>query len=428
MIKTHTAARMSQFERFYIPHQLDFCGRLYPIPILFHQQGDDICRGLIEFAEPKDCTGANAKFWLKIHVANCCGVDKVTFSKRVVWTNANMDTFAGWVENPLVNTGWMEQDEPFQALAAARGLLYPEHGAYLPVGIDGSNNALQHYAAMIRCEDAARMVNVYPNEAPQDFYAVVADHVSTLIGKDADAGKQMARSLDNWVNRKLVKQTAMTNYYGVTAIGARRQMHESLDGAGFDETHLYHASKYLSKMVLEASATACPTVQGALDWLRECARMICKSGQPITWTSPIGMRVEQTYRNSRSMQIQTPFGKLCPRSMDDSCPINSQKQVNAFAPNFVHSVDASHLMCCAIICRDKKIDFGGVHDKVLAHAANMDKVANITREHFCLIHEEPLLEKLADELTSQFKLDFPPTPPLGKFDISLTKESKYLFA
>lgn len=41
------------YERIYFPHNLDFRGRVYPLPLL-NPQGTDFCKSLLEFAD--DCS------------------------------------------------------------------------------------------------------------------------------------------------------------------------------------------------------------------------------------------------------------------------------------------------------------------------------------------------------------------------------------
>jgi DNA-directed RNA polymerase len=424
------AERMLDFERFYLPHQLDSRGRLYPLPVLFHHQGPDLCRGMMEFAEPVDASGERAQFWLKVHLAGCCGIDKETFEDRVAWVDEGIRSgaFLGWIEEPLKNTGWMLMDDPFQALAAARAVWEKDAAAHLPVGIDGTNNALQHYAAMIRDEHAARMVNVLPSEKPQDFYAEIAQHVDAIVARDAEWGHSSAAMLLDIVDRKLCKTTAMTNYYGVTAVGARRQMYDNLKRIGFVSDQLYPASKYLGQLVLKATEGVCPAIQAALNWFRACARIIAQSGRPVRWTSPIGMEVEQPYRNSRKLRCRTPFHILCLAAVDDTCPPKVCRQINGFAPNYVHSIDASLVMSCAIHCADKGIRFAAVHDRHIAHAGHIETVGEITRQHFVIIHEEPLLEQLWSELKDRNQLELPPPPPVGDLDIQRVMESKYIFS
>ena len=87
-------------ERFWVPLNIDFRGRIYPIPH-FNFTRDDRVRGLFLFADGKPI-GKEGLFWLKAHVA--ARADGVTwsdhtgprlselgFAERVAWTNANSE-------------------------------------------------------------------------------------------------------------------------------------------------------------------------------------------------------------------------------------------------------------------------------------------------------------------------------------------------
>lgn len=48
--------------------------------------------------------------------------------------------------------------------------------------------------------------------------------------KDAEMGKEIAKVLEGFVRRKVIKQTVMTTVYGVTRYGARLQIEKQLKG------------------------------------------------------------------------------------------------------------------------------------------------------------------------------------------------------
>lgn len=60
---------------------MDFRGRLYPIPPHLNHMGPDIARGLLEFSEGKKL-GTSGLRWLKIHLANKMGKDKLSMADR----------------------------------------------------------------------------------------------------------------------------------------------------------------------------------------------------------------------------------------------------------------------------------------------------------------------------------------------------------
>jgi DNA-directed RNA polymerase len=181
------------------------------------------------------------------------------------------------------------------------------------------------------------------------------------------------------------------------------------------------------RRVLDATATACPSVQAALGWLKRCAAPICKDGTLLAWTNPMGLEIHQPYVNARSASVRTAFGELSFKSAD-GCPSKFAKQVSSFAPNFVHSVDSAHMMSVAIACKDARIRLAAVHDSAWTHAADMDTLARIVREQFVAIHEQPLLHNLADELRARYGKPIDEPPLVGTLDIQSALTSQYLFA
>lgn len=70
------AEAFSGIERIYFPHNMDFRGRLYPIPPHLNHMGADLARGLLEFSEGLPLGESGLK-WLRIHLGNLMGKDKL---------------------------------------------------------------------------------------------------------------------------------------------------------------------------------------------------------------------------------------------------------------------------------------------------------------------------------------------------------------
>ena len=85
---------------FYLPHNLDFRGRAYPLPPHLNHIGDDLSRGLLLFGEGKPL-GERGLRWLKIHLSNLYGYDKATFDERVEFVHKNLDDIFDSAENPI---------------------------------------------------------------------------------------------------------------------------------------------------------------------------------------------------------------------------------------------------------------------------------------------------------------------------------------
>ena len=55
------------------------------------------------------------------------------------------------------------------------------------------------------------------------------------------------------------------------------------------------------------------------------------------------------------------------------------KQRNAFPPNFIHSLDSSHMMLTSLHCLHAGITFVSVHDCFWTHAATVDAMNKVSR-------------------------------------------------
>jgi DNA-directed RNA polymerase len=78
--------------------------------------GDDICRGLLEFSEGKPL-GKRGFYWLKVHLANKLGFDKLSMNERVQKVDDLIPKIKETIENPLKHDWWLQEEECWQALS-----------------------------------------------------------------------------------------------------------------------------------------------------------------------------------------------------------------------------------------------------------------------------------------------------------------------
>lgn len=210
-------ARAFLGDTFYLPHNIDFRGRAYPIPPHLSHVGDDLSRGLLTFAEGKEL-GASGLRWLKIHLANLYGYDKGSFEERVKFVEDSLDDVFDSAASPLNGKlWWSKADDPWQCLACCielrNALTSPDPEKYescLPVHQDGTCNGLQHYAALGGDDRGAAQVNLSVTDRPSDVYTYVAQMVNEQVEKDARRGLPVAKLVEGKISRKVVKQTVNT--------------------------------------------------------------------------------------------------------------------------------------------------------------------------------------------------------------------------
>lgn len=447
-------ARAFRDQTFYFPHNIDFRGRAYPIPTYLNHMGADHVRGLLYFAKGKEL-GENGLRWLKVHLANVFGYDKASFKDRENFAVENLDNIRDSVNNPLNGKRWwLKAEDPWQCLAtcyelkAAMDLPDPtKHVSHLPVHQDGTCNGLQHYAALGGDSWGARQVNLEPGDRPADVYSAVADLVKENIKKDLEQGNPLAAALDGKITRKVVKQTVMTNVYGVTFAGAKKQVLKQLDAlypnilaeTGLDPIFL---SSYVATKIFKALSTMFKGAHDIQYWLGEIGGRVCRALTPeqmtmlesepptkasskittskpkrvsstdellaqfrstLVWTTPLRMPVVQPYRKSGTRVIQTCLQSLILTTPERSDPVHRRKQLQAFPPNFIHSLDASHMILSALQCDELGLTFAAVHDSFWTHASDVDTMNGVIRDAFIRIHSEDVIGRLAAEFEARYK-------------------------
>ncbi|KAL3654335.1 DNA-directed RNA polymerase 1, mitochondrial [Castilleja foliolosa] len=442
-LKLAVARKMKEEDGFYYPHNLDFRGRAYPMHPYLNHLGSDLCRGILEFAEGRPL-GNSGLSWLKIQLANLYGggVDKLSYEGRISFAENHVDDIFDSADRPLEGRRWwLGAEDPFQCLSTCMNLSealrspHPESAiSYMPIHQDGSCNGLQHYAALGRDKLGAEAVNLVTGDKPADVYSGIASRVLEIMKRDAagdpavDPNVKRARLLIDQVDRKLVKQTVMTSVYGVTYIGARDQIKRRLKerSAIEDDAELFACACYAAKTTLTALGEMFESARSIMGWLGDCAKIIATENQPVRWTTPLGLPVVQPYRKLGRHMIKTSLQVLTLQRETDK--VMAKRQRTAFPPNFVHSLDGSHMMMTAIACTEAGLSFAGVHDSYWTHACNVDQMNKILREKFVELYDAPILENLLDSFQQSFpKLKFPPLPERGDFDLREVLESTYFF-
>lgn len=442
-LKLTVARKMRDEAGFFYPHNLDFRGRAYPMHPYLNHLGSDLCRGILEFAEGRPI-GSSGLRWLKIHLANLFagGVDKLSLDGRIAFTESHLHDIFDSADRPLDgDRWWLNAEDPFQCLAVcihlAEALRSPSPEttiSYIPVHQDGSCNGLQHYAALGRDKLGASAVNLVKGERPADVYSGIAARVLDIVKKDAQLDPatypdaKHARLLINQVDRKLVKQTVMTSVYGVTYIGARDQIKKRLQERSniADDAELFGAACYAAKITLAALGEMFEGARNIMNWLGDCAKLIASENEPVRWTTPLGLPVVQPYRMYGRHLVSTSLQVLTLQRETEKVMVRRQR--TAFPPNFVHSLDGSHMMMTAVACKRAGLNFAGVHDSYWTHACDVDEMNRILREKFVELYQTPVLENLLESFQQSFQtLSFPPLPDRGDFDLKDVLQSSYFF-
>lgn len=475
------------YERIYFPHNLDFRGRVYPLTQL-SPQGTDFCKSLLEFADGHPL-GDSGVAWLAIQGANCYGLDKKPLEDRIAWVYENSELILKTAKYPLVNLEWTETDSPWEFLAFCfewsdfmeQGTEYVSH---IPVAFDGSCSGIQHFSAMLKDEIGGAAVNLLPDDKVHDIYGIVSEHVKKALIKDAAEGtedelktaedgseyvskgtKALAKEwLAYGVTRKVTKRPTMTLSYGAKKYGFTEQLLEDtiypcLNHHPLAFSKPRQAASYMANKIWESLGEVVVKAREAMDWLQIASGLLATdkdiSGEnlPTQWTTPAGFLVRQRYPKTRLKKLRT-FCSGTIRVTDESgAPeeakeegdtfqisvsedlgsIDSRKQKQGIAPNYVHSMDASHLMLTVDACVDAGIhQFAMIHDSYGCPAGQGDLMFTLVREVFAETYKQnDVLQDLHDQvenlLSPKKAKELPPIPSHGTLDLDEVKKSMYAF-
>lgn len=103
---------------FWLPHNMDFRGRVYPIPPHLNHLGSDLARSILIFDKARPL-GVDGFMWLKLHCINLTGLKKRdSVRERLLFAEQVMDDILDSADNPLSGRRWwVKSDEPWQTLA-----------------------------------------------------------------------------------------------------------------------------------------------------------------------------------------------------------------------------------------------------------------------------------------------------------------------
>lgn len=469
----YIANQYKQREAIWFPHNLDFRGRLYALPQYLNPQGSDLARGLLQFAEGKPL-GDRGLWWLKVHLANCFGYDKVPMEERVAWTDKNWVRLCKIGEDPLSDLWWTDADKPYQFLQAARDAHLAEDLnidvadgiSHTPIMVDGSNNGVQHLAALSRDRAAGALVNLVPGPKPADIYATVAKRTvalleeacrtssstepessaapspSSLPSSPPSPSTKSPNYASQWLSyglsRSDVKRPTMIFPYNGTREACKKYLLDSVrERASAGQAHpfsskLKPAVHALSGFVWKAINDTVDGPRVVMRWMCDSAKLVAKQQIPISWTVPTGFVVVQGYKDRGRRLVKARIGDSVVRvTLREECDsFDTRRQSRAIPPNYVHSMDAAALMLTVNHCVDLGItSFAAIHDSYGTHACDMDTLASGLREMFAaMYYDGQALERLRSELQAVCPKELPPVPPMGDLDIDEVRKSQFFFA
>lgn len=446
-----TAHKLRDMDAIYFPWYFDTRGRMYPASDHLHLQSSDPIRSMLQFAKSKPLVDDSGAYWLGVHAANTYGEDKIRLGERYKWAQENSEMLCAIADDPLnACEHWKDADKPFAFVAACmewREFVRKGYAAEnaIPIAQDGTCNGLQHYAAMARNERDARAVNVWPNRRPNSIYSHVAASLQQRLlyhtewvqaGNTKIEPDKFAIMWSRFgIDKALCKRSVMIWPYSGTRHAMTQYLFEVYNERVAKEDvepfeYPFAMCACLAGFIYDMLPQVIPSAGEIMHWLRKCASIVAKQNHQLMWVSPIGFVCCPEYWEPKYTTIATPvYGKMTFPDYNRTL-VRRAKARNAFAPNFVHSLDASHLMMTINACADAGItSFAPIHDSYGTHASDTRQMRVLCRNAFVDMHTScDQLVALRDQLAEQFPgSEYPDPPEQGDMDLELARGSRYMF-
>lgn len=258
------------------------------------------------------------------------------------------------------------------------------------------------------------------------------------------------------IDRKTAKRSVMTYPYGASKFGFADQLKDDIlkdiyedyldwkqqveDGTITPENHHrwnfpdsgFGAAKYLAGHLWEGIQETVVKASEAMDWLQKVASIWLKeTGTPIEWVAPNGLLCRQKYLETRKRTVKTRlYGKLLEfQTREETDKLDTRKGANGIAPNFIHSLDASHLM--HTVNHSGLENFMLIHDSFATHASDTGTLFYRVRASFAEMYTEhdvfqDFYERVCSVVSDPSSV--PPPPAKGNLDLSLVLKSSFAFA
>lgn len=442
-------------ERIYFPHNFDYRGRMYPIPIGLNPQGNDVAKGLLEFADPVQLT-IDGVHQSVAYLASTYGYDKDNWETRF---KKGMEL----LKNRVVY--YKEAEEPYvfaQVWDLLQRVNNGDRESRISIAIDGSCNGLQHMSAITLDKSGGVNVNVSSMGERYDIYQIIAeksvqsmrdrllefDLMLNLDEKEImelEVLPELIQIMTGKNSRKIAKRPVMINPYGGTFNGYKGYVLESLK-----EYHPVHGNqKSASILTKHINIAMKKNLKGGglyKKWVSDIFKKVAnnikshKEGT-VYFTTPDGFivrnfmyTVTSKIYDIKSLVNRNGARKIKLQKVTDK--INPRKISTAIQPNIIHSLDATHLRMTALAMRENGVkQLWFIHDSFGTNPNNIDLLNNITREQFVILYDpdgqmHPLnnIYRDLEKQLGSINKDFPVFKGCDRMDINDVLSNEFFFA
>lgn len=312
--------------------------------------------------------------YIKIDIANCYGMDKLTWEDRI-----------GWVDHHMNHGSLVDQvdtaDEPVLMAKALRAMTDAIAGrpTGFIMGLDATASGIQIMAALMGCPVTAANVNLLDTGSREDVYTRIPDVMNMPE-----------------VTRDMAKKPIMTTFYGSLA--------QPKDVFGEDTEALRTFYKALGQ-----------ELPGAMECMQDMQECWNPEAYEYSWELPDGhtavMKVLQTVDKKVEVDELNHSTFTYRFQVNEPMPFGV-----ALAANIVHSIDGYVVREMYRRAAKQGFEIVTIHDSFWASPNHMNEVRDNYRQILADIADANILESILQQVSSN------PEGKLKRFSSDLGNE------
>ena len=438
---------MSKLHEFFIPVRLDNRGRMYCISEYLNYQSNELAKSLLLFSKGEkllktDIKGIN---YFKAYGANCYGnkLDKKSWNDRIKWIDDNEFNIINFNNGKLIKQATNKMlfiafcFEYNRWLESLKNVDSTYFETFLPVQLDATCNGYQHLALLSLDLSLAKELNLITSswdDVPKDFYNFLSSNLIDLFRDKLNRSSMSKSEIEDYtrlvnlkIQRTLVKKGIMTIPYNVSTNQMIKYIMENFERFIDDNKEEWYCFKDdnsvrlkysdFSKVALglrEVLNNNFFKLKLLMKYLKDVARICTKLDIVIPWGTPSGVLVNQSYLVTKEVRLK-PFtyskSTFSIRVLDKKGAFNASKQVRAFMPNLIHSLDAASLALLAdMYFKDNSTEyknFYAIHDCFAVTANNVENIMEFLKLVYIRIYSNgKYLKELDNEIKHQIKYQY----------------------
>lgn len=442
----------SDIPEFYLPVRIDYRGRMNCVSQYLNYQSTELAKSLLLFSKGEklmknDTVGIN---YFKAYGANCFGnkLDKKSWLDRSKWIDDNEQDILNYTNGKLISKADNKLlfisfcIEFCKWIDSYNNIETSYFTTHLPIQLDASCNGYQHLSLLTSDYDMAKELNLTKSswkDIPKDYYGFLAIKLNDLFKNKlndsqlSEQDKDCYRRLNNvLITRGTIKKAIMTIPYNVSTHQMISYLKENFNRINIndsksiwspylleyeykEDTDVILCAKDITfiatglREVLEANF---PKLKLLVMYLKDIASICNKLNLIIPWGTSSGLLVNQSYMDSKDVKLRPfSYSKSSFILKVSTNKLNTTKQVRAFMPNLVHSLDAASLALLAehYFNGDQSKNFYAIHDCFAVTANNVDMLIKYLKLVYIKIYtEDHYLRNLDKEIIQHIKYHYSP--------------------